>query len=116
MARQMKKMPALIAELRQKLDKTERAEQAQEEKRASLMGEARDYFGFDIDPRDPRFIHMQEVRSDEAKLAKRKKKKDDKQVRLMAMLSGGKDKESKAGKGKEEDPATTESTESDEKK
>lgn len=112
----MKKMPALIEELRSKLMKAEEAEKTQEVKRQAMMNEARDYFGFDIDPRDPRFIHMQELKAEEEKQAKRKKRKEDKQARLMAMLTGADKVSKKTGKGKNKasDPAAN-STESDSK-
>jgi len=54
------------------------------------MEEARDYFGYNIDPKDPRFEEMKlKKEEEEMKLAK-KKKKEAKALRLIMGLSAPK--------------------------
>ena len=52
-------MPQFIETYKQRLHKLELEERKVEEKRRALLEEARDFFGYRIDPRDPRFVQMQ---------------------------------------------------------
>jgi Growth arrest and DNA-damage-inducible proteins-interacting protein 1 len=82
----MAKMPQLIDEYRVKLKKADEQEHQREAKRRALLDEARDYFGFNIDPRDPRFERMQEMKEEEEKKMKKQKKKDAKTTRWLDLM------------------------------
>lgn len=83
---QMSKMPQYIQQYRERLTKAEAQERSLESKRKALLEEARDYFGYDIDPRDPRFEQMKEKKEEEEKKLKKKKKKEEKIAKFMASL------------------------------
>ena len=55
----MSKMPKIIDEYRRRLQKGETVEASVMMKRKDEKDEAKEYFGFEIDPRDPRYEHMQ---------------------------------------------------------
>jgi hypothetical protein len=82
----MAKMPQLIQEYRSKLAKADEQELQREAKRRALLEEARDYFGFNIDPRDPRFERMQEMKEEEEKKLKKLKKKEAKTTRWLDVM------------------------------
>jgi len=69
-------MPQFIKEYHAKLDKVAQQERLQEAKHRELLEEARDYFGYSIDPRDPRFEEMKLKKEEEEKMIKKKKKKE----------------------------------------
>jgi len=73
-SQQMEKMPEIIAAYKNTIAKRRDEEKRVDDKRKVLLEEARDYFGFTIDVRDPRFIQMKEDR-DEAEISRRKEKK-----------------------------------------
>ena len=79
-------MPQLIDEYRKKLSKADEQEQQREAKRQALLEEARDYFGFDIDTRDPRFERMQEMKEEQEKKMKKLKKKEAKTTRWLEVM------------------------------
>jgi len=85
--KQMSKMPQFIKEYHAKLEKAADKERQQEAKRRELLEEARDYFGYSIDPRDPRFEEMQLRKEEEELKLKKKKKKEAKALRLAQGLS-----------------------------
>jgi len=84
--KQMAKMPEYINQYRAKLAKADEAERKQQEKRKALVDEAREYFGYDLDPRDPRFEQMQLKKEEEEKNLKKKKKKEDKLAKLSHLM------------------------------
>lgn len=83
---QMGKMPQLIQQYRARLAKADEKEHELDLKRQALLDEAREYFGYSIDPRDPRFEQMKEKKEEEEKTLKKKKKKEEKMARFMATL------------------------------
>jgi Growth arrest and DNA-damage-inducible proteins-interacting protein 1 len=85
-AKQMAKMPQLIDDYRSKLKKADEQERQREAKRHALLEEARDYFGFKIDPRDARFERMQEMKEEEKKKLKKLKKKEAKTTRWLDVM------------------------------
>ena len=76
--KQMAKMPKIIDEYRAKLAKEDELELQRDAKRLALMEEARDYFGYEVDPRDPRVEYMKQMKEEEEKKLKKQKKKEDK--------------------------------------
>ncbi len=81
-------MPQYIEEFRKRLHKGEEKELERQARVKTLVEEARDYYGYDVDPRDPRFQEMVERKEEEAKLEKKKKKKEQKKAQtLSAMLA-----------------------------
>jgi len=81
--KQMAKMPQFVKEYHDKLDKVAEKERLQEAKKRELLEEARDYFGYSIDPRDPRFEEMKLQKEEEAKKLAKKKKKELKEARTL---------------------------------
>jgi len=75
-------MPQYIKEFHAKQEKRAEKEREQEAKKHELMEEARDYFGYSIDPRDPRFEEMKLKKEEEEKMQAKKKKKEAKILRL----------------------------------
>ena len=69
-------MPRLIDEYRAKLVKEEELERKHDEKRQALLEEARDFYGYDVDPRDPRYEYMRQMKEEEEKKLKKQKKKE----------------------------------------
>jgi len=88
--KQMAKMPQFVKEYDGRLEKIAEAERQQEAKKQELMEEARDYFGYSIDPRDPRFEEMRLRKEEEEKQIAKKKKKEAKAIRLAQALKGPK--------------------------
>ena len=89
-AKQMARMPQFIKDHHAKKSKVAEQERLHEAKHHELMEEARDYFGYNIDPKDPRFEEMKlKKEEEEMKLAK-KKKKEAKALRLIMGLSAPK--------------------------
>jgi len=78
----MARMPQFIKEHRAKLEKIAEQERLQEAKKHELLEEARDYFGYSIDPRDPRFEEMKLQKEEEEKKLKKKKKKEARALRI----------------------------------
>jgi len=72
----MAKMQQYIKEYHARKEKVAQQEQLQEAKKRELLQEARDYFGYSIDPRDPRFEEMQLRKEEEEKKLKKKKRKE----------------------------------------
>ena len=80
-------MPQFVKEYNTRLEKIAETERQQEAKKQELMEEARDYFGYSIDPRDPRFEEMKLQKEEEEKKVAKKKKKEAKAIRLAQVLS-----------------------------
>ncbi|ESO09645.1 hypothetical protein HELRODRAFT_184006 [Helobdella robusta] len=72
------KMPQYIKEYRARLKKAEEQELQLKKKRQVLLDEARDYFGYQIDPNDPRFEQIKLAKEEEEKKMMKKKKKEEK--------------------------------------
>ena len=79
-------MPQYIEEFRQKLYDKQNALDQQENKKREMMEEAREYFGYDVDPNDPRFIRMQEAKREAEKNLMKKKKKESKAAQYQETL------------------------------
>jgi len=75
-------MPQFIKEYNTRLEKAAEKERLQETKRRELLEEARDYFGYSIDPRDARFEEMKLRKEEEEKKLAKKKKKERQALRL----------------------------------
>jgi len=84
--RQMAKMPSIVDQYRTRLSKTDEAERKQREKKQELLEQARDFFGYYLDPKDPRFEQMALEKEEEEKRLKKKKKREEKQAKLMSLL------------------------------
>ena len=82
---QLAKMPKYIAELQNKQKKLDAEEKQRLEKREALLQEAKEYFGYAIDTRDPRFRQMQEMKAEEEKKLKKKRKKEEKLKRQASL-------------------------------
>ena len=85
---QMERMPQLIEDFRKRLYKRKTVEAGLHKKRDQKAAQARNYFGFDMDVNDPRYLHMEEIQEEEAKQAKKKRRREEKAVRLTKMLTG----------------------------
>jgi len=81
--KQMSRMPQFIKEFHAKKEKAAEQEQLQKAKHLELLEEARDYFGYSIDPRDPRFEEMKLKKEEEEIKEKKKKKKEAKALWLL---------------------------------
>ena len=79
-------MPKLIDDYRARIAKADEVDRKQEEKRKALREEARDFFGYDLDPRDPRFEQMQLSKEEEEKKQQKKKKKEEKLAKLTKLM------------------------------
>jgi len=82
----MAKMPKLIDDYRARIAKADEVDRKQEEKRKALREEARDFFGYDLDHRDPRFEQMQLSKEEEEKKQQKKKKKEEKLAKLTKLM------------------------------
>ena len=82
----MAKMPEYIAQYEKRLQKEQDAKKKSQEKKQRLMDEARDFFGYDIDPRDERFKQMQEMKAEEEKKLAKKRKKEEKMKKSLLRL------------------------------
>jgi len=80
--KQMARMPQFIKEYHAKIEKAAEQEREREAKKRELLEEARDYFGYSIDPRDPRFEEMKLQKEEEEKKQRKKAKKEAKAMRL----------------------------------
>jgi len=83
--KQMSRMPQFIKEYNVRLEKAADKEREQETKRRELLEEARDYFGYSIDPRDPRFEEMQLRKEEEEKKLRKKRRKE---RRALGLIQG----------------------------
>jgi len=84
--KQMAKMPGIIDQYRSRLVKADEAERRQQDKKRELQEQARDFFGYNLDPRDPRFEQMELEKEEEEKKLKKKKKREEKQAKLVSLL------------------------------
>lgn len=66
-AKQMARMPQLVEQFRQKLQKKETARADQEKKKESLLEEAREYYGYPISYYDPRIEELKAKKEEEQK-------------------------------------------------
>ena len=82
----MSKMPEYIEKYRQRLHKHKAAELQGEQKRKDMMLEARQYFGYKIDPSDPRFQEMVEKREEERRKEKKKQRKLERAARAAGLV------------------------------
>lgn len=88
--KQMARMPQFIKEYHAKLEKAAEQERQHEAKKRALLEEARDYFGYSIDPRDARFEEMKLQKEEEEKKQRKKEKKEAKALRLAQAVLGPK--------------------------
>lgn len=58
----------------------------QQEKKAKLLEEAREFFGYDVDPRDAKFQEMLEQKELQRKKEAKAKKKQDAAAKLVARM------------------------------
>ncbi|KAG5448181.1 hypothetical protein CSKR_105689 [Clonorchis sinensis] len=71
----MKKMPELIEKHELQKSKQHSISELEEQKRKAVLEEARDRFGYYLDPRDPKFIKLKQEIEEREKLAKKQQKK-----------------------------------------
>ncbi|KER27155.1 hypothetical protein T265_05766 [Opisthorchis viverrini] len=71
----MKKMPELIEKHEFQKSKQHSISEVEEQKRRAILEEARDRFGYYLDPRDPKFIKLKQEIEEREKLAKKQQKK-----------------------------------------
>ena len=83
---QMAKMPQYVAQYKKKLLKQQDELKKLEIKKKALLEEARDYYGYRIDERDPRFSQLQEKKEEEELLEKKRKKKEEKKAKAAEAL------------------------------
>ena len=69
-------MPEYIETFRKKLHNHQDSLVEQEDRKRELMEEAREYFGYHVDPGDPRFVRMQEQKREEKQKQRKKLKKE----------------------------------------
>ena len=84
--KQMARMPQFIKEYHARLEKVAEQERLQEAKKRELLAEARDYFGYNIHPQDPRFEEMKLQKEEEEKQLAKKKKKEARALRVALAL------------------------------
>ena len=82
----MSKMPQLIEQHKKMLKQKDSEVNKMSEKRERLLMEAREYFGYNIDPRDDKFKKMQEMKAEEYAKQKKLAKKQQKQLKIAADL------------------------------
>ena len=71
MVAEMKKMPEFIKEYQMRLRKESEKESEMQKKKQALLDEAREYFGYNISPSDPRFEQMKLQKEEEEKKGKK---------------------------------------------
>ncbi|KAK6180256.1 hypothetical protein SNE40_012443 [Patella caerulea] len=85
----MAKMPKWIEEYKARESKKLETQKKQQDKKQILLEQAREYFGYAIDPRDQKFIRMlEEKEEEEKKLLKKKKKEKRLQLKEMYNVTG----------------------------
>lgn len=76
----MAKMPKMVADWRREKHETSRKAREEKARRAKLLAEARERFGYSVDPRSPKFLDMvAEIEKEEKKkkkLMKRRQKEE----------------------------------------
>ncbi len=82
----MEKMDGWIKEYRLKQEELDNETKKKEEKKAKLLEEAREYFGYKVDFRDAKFKEMLETKAKEDKKVAKLRKKEDRDARLKARL------------------------------
>jgi len=83
--KQMARMSQFIKEYHARLEKAAEQERQQEAKKQQLLDEARDYFGYSIDPRDVRFEEMKLRKEEEEKKRKKKERKEARESRTLRL-------------------------------
>ena len=83
----MANMPRLLKQFHEKQAKKDDLRKQQELRKKKLLEDAREYFGYDIDPRDPKFQAMEEKREEEARLLAKQKKKEERAAKKMARVT-----------------------------
>ncbi|KAK7099789.1 large ribosomal subunit protein mL64-like [Littorina saxatilis] len=102
----MSKMDQWIEEYKKRLTQKEAEAQKKEDKKRKILEEAREYFGYYVDPRDAKFQEMLEEKERQDKLVAKKQKKEKRMEKLAARLqhmardSAG-DKKESAGENKQ---------------
>lgn len=72
----MAKMPKMIADWRREKHETKRKLKEEKTRRAKLLAEARERFGYAVDPRSPKFLEMvAEIEKEEKKKKKLMKRR-----------------------------------------
>lgn len=75
-ATNMAKMPKMIADWRREKHETKRKLKEEKTRRAKLLAEARERFGYAVDPRSPKFLEMvSEIEKEEKKKKKLMKRR-----------------------------------------
>jgi len=85
-AENMAKMDQWIEEYKVRLAKKDAEVQKKEERKRKILEEAREYFGYYVDPRDAKFQEMLEEKEAQEKLLAKKQKKEKKLEKMAARL------------------------------
>ena len=86
-AAQMKKMPDIIEAFRNKIHLKEERLLEQQAKHQALLDEARDFFGYNVEKNDPRFVQMQELKAEEEQKLRKKRRKEEKERKWQETLA-----------------------------
>lgn len=93
---QLAKMPKLIENFRMKIRKETEKETKAADKQKRLLEEARDFFGYEISTKDPRFQQMKEAKEEEERKARKQKVKEERKaasiLKLQALAAESKEK------------------------
>lgn len=81
----LKKMPANIDNYYQRILKREKLEKEKEAKRQEVLDQAREFYGYEVDMRDPRMQEMVKKFQEERKASEKAKKKEEDKKRVMSM-------------------------------
>lgn len=80
----LKKMPANIEGFYQRIVKKEKSEKDKESKNKELLEKAREYYGYEVNIRDPRIQDMLKKLNDERKATEKAKKKEDEKKKAIS--------------------------------
>lgn len=81
----LKKMPANIDAYYQRILKREKSEKEKEAKKQEVLDQAREFYGYEVDMRDPRIQEMVKKFQEERKASEKAKKKEDEKKRALSM-------------------------------
>ncbi|CAF0932814.1 unnamed protein product [Brachionus calyciflorus] len=81
----LKKMPINIESFYQRIIKKDKSEKDKTAKRQEILDQAREYYGYDVDLRDPRVQEMLKKIQDERKMAEKAKKKEEDKKKQQAV-------------------------------
>ncbi|RNA39226.1 growth arrest and DNA damage-inducible s-interacting 1 [Brachionus plicatilis] len=81
----LKKMPATIDSFYQRIVKRDKLDKEKEAKKQDVLDQAREFYGYEVDLRDPRIQEMIKKFQEERKVIEKAKKKEEEKKRAQAM-------------------------------